>query len=138
VLTAETSEIVSTQEQEEIPAEDIPAEHSDEGQSQLMHISVQALSGASTGDTVAVTISIGGKRGLALVDTGSTNTFIDMKFALKTNCIVVNNSTKTVKVAGGGCLHSGGHIPDWDFSICAVPFNHSFNHFSEIYFIRCC
>jgi hypothetical protein len=58
----------------------------DPQQHQLMHISVQALSGTTSGDTIAVVINIGGKRGLALVDTGSTNTFIDLNFALKTNC----------------------------------------------------
>jgi hypothetical protein len=91
-----------------------------------MHIYVQALSGKSSGDTIAVVINIGGKRGLALVDTGSTNTFIDLNFALKTNGEILNNMAKTVKVAGGGSLTSGGHISNWNFSICAVPFNHSF------------
>jgi hypothetical protein len=101
-------------------------EQSEEPQQQLMHISAQAISGKNTGDTISVVICIGGKRGLALVDTGSTNTFIDVHFALKTNCEVINNNTKTVKVAGGGSLQSGGHIPEWDFTICAVKFSHSF------------
>jgi hypothetical protein len=87
VLTADDMDIVPKQEPEKISQEEMMTEQtSDPQQQQSMHISVQALSGKSSGDTIAVVINIGGKRGLALIDTGSTNTFIDMNFALKTNC----------------------------------------------------
>jgi hypothetical protein len=128
VLTAESSDLIPAPENEEpVTLEpQMQQEQPTEQPQQLMHISAHAISGKSTGDTIAVVICIGGKRGLALVDTGSTNTFMDVHFALKTKCEILNNPTKTVKVAGGGALQSGGHIADWDFTICAVTFNHSF------------
>jgi hypothetical protein len=73
--------------------------HSDnQEEQQLMHISSHAVSGTKSSDTITVTVCIGGKRGLALVDTGSTSTFIDVSFALKTSCQILNNSVKSVTV----------------------------------------
>jgi hypothetical protein len=93
---------------------------------QLMHISIQIVTGTKSANTITVIVAIGGKTGIALVDSGSTNTFIDVHFALKTNCVVLNNSTTTVHVAGGGALLSSGHIPDTAFSINGFPFTNSF------------
>ena len=69
---------------------------------------------------------VGGRQGVALVDTGSTNTFIDMKFALKSNFHLINTPTKKVTVAGGGSLSSGAYAPNTSFKICNETFSNDF------------
>jgi hypothetical protein len=51
-------------------------------------------------------LTIGGKKGIALVDSGSTDTFADYTFASTTNYPISSTSAKLVKVAGGGHLDS--------------------------------
>ena len=63
---------------------------------------------------------------MALVDTGSTHTFMDLKFSTKIQCTTVTNSMETVKVAGGGELQSGAHIPATPYTIQTHQFNNSF------------
>ncbi|XP_044367478.1 uncharacterized protein [Triticum aestivum] len=88
-----------------------------------MHISAQAVSGDSSESTIAVSIFLGGKKGVALIDTGSTNTFIDLKFSLKANCQLVNTPTQKVTVAGGGSLNSGAVAPNTNFKIYNEDFS---------------
>jgi hypothetical protein len=95
-LTSDNPEPAIKQEPEEIANEDSQSDNPEDNQ--LMHISSNAVSGIKSTDTITVTVCIGGKLGLALVDTGSTSTFIDVKFALKTSCQILNNSVKTVTV----------------------------------------
>jgi hypothetical protein len=49
-------------------------------------------------------VLIGGKQGVALVDSGSTDSFIDYTFASKIRCAIVSTAPLKVKVAGGGYL----------------------------------
>lgn len=89
---------------------------------QLMLISMQAIKGKSIAATFTLWVNIGGKRALALVDSGSTNTFIDMSFATKTNCTITKNNLQPVHIAGGGKLQTGAHIP----AACYNIQNHQF------------
>lgn len=73
---------------------------------QLMQISEQTVKGITDSSTLSLVITIGGKRGVVLLDSGSTNTFIDYKFAIKTNCKIINNEMTQVTIAGGGKLHT--------------------------------
>lgn len=36
-----------------------------------------------------------------LLDSGNTDTFIDYKFVVKTNCKIINSGMKRVTIAGG-------------------------------------
>jgi hypothetical protein len=47
-----------------------------------MHLSLQALHGILGEHTLSVQITNGGKQAMALIDAGSTNTFLDKDFAL--------------------------------------------------------
>jgi hypothetical protein len=76
--------------EEEIQQEELQQmenlEHSPE---HLMAISCQALDTSLPTSTPCVLISVGGKRTVALLDSGSTSTFIDLKFAIKANCTLL-------------------------------------------------
>jgi hypothetical protein len=91
-----------------------------------MSITDQALNATLPTSTPCVFITIGGKRTVALLDSRSTSTFIDQKFALKTTCHLLQAPLKEVQVAGGGTLNSVSYIPDYEFSIRTHQFSHSF------------
>jgi predicted aspartyl protease len=56
-------------------------------------------------------VTIGGKQGIALVDTGSSHTLMDLKFSTKINCTTTTTkSLEAVLVAGGGKLQTGATI----------------------------
>jgi hypothetical protein len=68
-------------------------------QPQLLVISSYAANGSSSPVTFSLIVLVGGKRGLASVDNGNTDTFLDYIFARKINCGVVSTASKRVKVA---------------------------------------
>jgi uncharacterized membrane protein YjjP (DUF1212 family) len=83
-------------------------------------ISSYATHGTSSTTTFDIIVSIGGKRGLALVDSGSTNTFIDYTFASKICCNIVSTTSKQVSsmscVSGYQCSDNTNilHYLGWD------------------------
>jgi hypothetical protein len=54
-----------------------------------MLLSVEALHGILGEGTLAVQIQIGTKKAVALIDLGSTNTFLDKSFALSNQLTLV-------------------------------------------------
>lgn len=76
--------------------------------------------------TYTLLVSIRGKRGVALLDNGSTHTFIDLEFAIKTGCKIVSNSLQNVIVAGGGTILAGSHIPLVEYCIKGEIFCNEF------------
>ena len=91
-----------------------------------MQISLQALSKKPPAKTFTLQVSMGGKCGIALVDSGSSHTFVDTNFIVKTSCPTVNNPLETVVVAGGGTLQTGSHTVDTPYTIQGHKFNNSF------------
>jgi hypothetical protein len=83
--------------------------------SELMHLSAHATEGTASIATFSLLIQIGGQQAVALVDSGSSNTFMDYKFALKTSCHLTPTAPKKISVAGGGHLLS-------EFSIHHTPY----------------
>jgi hypothetical protein len=75
-------------------------------QPQLLLLFSHAAKGTSSVATFSVIISMGAKRGLTLVDSGSTDTFLDYTFASKGNCNIIATPSKAVKVAEGGQLET--------------------------------
>jgi hypothetical protein len=71
---------------------------------QLLMISSHVVNGTFSAAIFSLILFIGGKRGLALVDSGSTDTFLDYTFARKLNCNIASTHPKRVKVARGGYL----------------------------------
>jgi predicted aspartyl protease len=67
-------------------------------------ISSHVDTGTSFAATFSIIVSIGGKSGIALVDSGSTYTFMNFASASKINCNIVSTSLKKVMVEGRGHL----------------------------------
>jgi predicted aspartyl protease len=56
-----------------------------------MHISAHAVSGQVTAGTFSVKVTVGGQTGIALIDTGSSSTFIVTLWIYKTSKLVKYN-----------------------------------------------
>lgn len=93
---------------------------------QCMQISSQAVGKKTTAKSFSLQVQIGGKCGIALVDSGSSHTFIDMKFTVKTTCHTVPTPMETVLVAGGGTLQSGSQVVETQYTIQGHKFKNSF------------
>jgi hypothetical protein len=76
----EEEEEVTADQQREMEEQALQQEN------QLMSITEQALETHPAASTPTVCITIGGKRTVALLDSGSTSTFIDQSFAIRANC----------------------------------------------------
>jgi hypothetical protein len=93
---------------------------------QLMLLSVEALHGIPGEGTLAVQLMIGNKKVVALIDSGSTNTFLDKTFAINHNFPLIPMAKKKVLVAGGGELVSDAILPQLDYSLARKTFSHDF------------
>jgi hypothetical protein len=69
---------------------------------QLLMILTHAAKGSSSPATFSTLIQIGGITGVALIDSGSTDSFIDYTFTSKSICSIVTATPMKVKVAWGG------------------------------------
>jgi hypothetical protein len=103
---------------------DTPTDHTD--QPQLLLISSHAVEGTSSAATFSVIVSIGGKKGIALIDSGSTNTFIDYTFTSKLSCSIQSTTSQRVKVVGGGYLYTFAHITSTTYYIQREEFTNGF------------
>lgn len=92
-----------------------------------MYILVAALEGAESNETISLLINIGGKPAVALVDSGSSNTFIDYDFAVRMNMPMRETAARTVTVAGGGTLTTTSFIPSCPFTIQKIKVQSDFN-----------
>jgi predicted aspartyl protease len=108
---------------EETPESSPPQQTED---TKLMHIYVQAVRGHPSRNTFTVPVLIAGKLATALVDTGSTHTFMDLKFSTKINCSTTSNAMEKVIVAGGGELLTGAHVPSISYMIQGHTFSNEF------------
>uniref|UniRef100_A0A453T4P9 Retrotransposon gag domain-containing protein n=1 Tax=Aegilops tauschii subsp. strangulata TaxID=200361 RepID=A0A453T4P9_AEGTS len=110
-------------EQEELEEQDI--EEQPQTEEHCMTISAQAMQSDNV-NTISILVQIGGKQGIALVDSGSNSTFISLKFALTTSCTILKDTTRAVTVAGGGTLWSGSYIPSTTFTAGHTKFQQQF------------
>ena len=122
LLTGEEPTDSSTEQEEITETEQAEQQPVDEN---CMHISLQAMS-TSRVSTLSVLVNIGGKQAVALVDSGSNSTFMNLKFALTTSCSIVRDTSRAVAVAGGGVLWSGAYIPATKFQMGKEQFEHPF------------
>jgi hypothetical protein len=61
---------------------------------QLLMLSTHAAKGTTSSTTFSVVIIMGGKRELTLIDSGSTNSFMDYTFSSKCNCDIISSVSK--------------------------------------------
>jgi hypothetical protein len=90
----------------------------------LMQISAEALHGIPGETTLSVLVQINGHQAVALIDSGSTTTFLDSEFVNKINLPIRQTTAHTVLVAGGGELQSAGYIPNCTFKIQNTEFTY--------------
>ncbi|KAE8814257.1 hypothetical protein D1007_08315 [Hordeum vulgare] len=90
-----------------------------------MTLSAQAMKSDDV-NTISLLVQIGGKQGIALVDSGSNSTFISLKFSLSTNCTILKDTSRAVAVAGGGTLWSGSYVPPTTFIARNTKFTQQF------------
>jgi hypothetical protein len=86
------------------------------------------VNGTSSATTFSLLVLIGGRKGVALVDSGSTHTFMDYSFATNTSCVITSAPSQSVTVAGGGKLNSAAIISSAEYSIQ----NESFVGYSKL------
>lgn len=83
-----------------------PAKKEDDNEEQLMQISTHAIQGTYGINTFSLITYVKGRKAVALVDSGSTNTFMNYEFALRSGCEIIEFDHNRVMVAGGGILNS--------------------------------
>jgi hypothetical protein len=97
-----------------------------EQKEKLMSISLSAMEGTQGEETISLCVVIGGMNAIALVDSGSSNTFMDYDFAVKLNLPMRNTTARTVTVAGGGTLVTNAVVQQCTFSIQKIKFESTF------------
>jgi hypothetical protein len=103
-----------------------PLAEAEQQQEQLMKISAAVYNGYPTASTISLLLSFPKTTAIALADTGSTTTFMDLDFAVKHKIPMTNTSAKSVTVAGGGTLTSSALAPNCRFTIQGQEFVTSF------------
>lgn len=123
----ETEELGEEMEEEEQPIEAEQEEKKEEKAEELLSISQSVVYGFDRPDTFSVLLKVNGRKAVRLIDSGSTGTFMDHKFALKSQCHLMNTKIKKVIVAGGGELKSELQVPEMDYEIQGEIFTNAFS-----------
>jgi hypothetical protein len=92
----------------------------------LLMLSSHAAQGSYSAATFSLLVTIGGRKGIALVDSGSTNTFMGYSFASKAQCPIISTVSRKVKVAGGGHLESAAIVTPTTYFIQNNEFQNEF------------
>jgi hypothetical protein len=95
--------------------------------SELMHLSIHATKGTASTTTFSLLLNIGGYQAVALVDSGSSHTFMDQAFSVKSNCHTRAASMKKIAIAGGGHLISNSEVPEMTYTIQGNKFENGFH-----------
>lgn len=125
VINMLTGEEPKDQSEEQETGSEEEQEDNTPAQEKCMRISAQAMDPDSV-NTISILIQVGGKQAVALVDSGSNSTFMNLSFALKTSCTILKDKSRSVAVAGGGKLWSGAYIPDTYFTAAKHKFLQTF------------
>jgi hypothetical protein len=89
-------------------------------------ISSHAGNDTSSAAAFSLVVTIRGKRGVALVDSGSTYIFMDYSFASQLNCPITNIIPKGVRVVGGGSLDTNAIMTDVSYTVQKETFTNDF------------
>lgn len=117
--------VLTGEDPTEQPKEQEELEEQQQTEEHCMTISAQAMQSDNV-NTISILVQIGGKQGIALVDSGSNSTFISLKFALTTSCTILKDTSRAVTVAGGGTLWSGSFVPTTTFTAGHTKFQQQF------------
>jgi hypothetical protein len=121
------AEILEEQvEPNDVPLHEQQANIQEEQPEQLMNISVVAYSGCPSNSTISLLLQFNKATAIALADTRSTSTFMDLAFARKHNFPLTPCKQQLVTVDGGGTLSSDVIAYDCKFSIQGHQFTTNF------------
>jgi hypothetical protein len=95
-------------------------------QPQLLVISSHVANGTSLAATFSLVVTIAGRRGVALVDNGSTDTFMDYFFAGQLNYHIANTVATKVIMAGGDSLNTSAIMTDVCYTMQRETFTNNF------------
>lgn len=101
-----------------------PEKNGEEGQ--LMQISTHAVQGTCGANTFSLITQVNGRRAVALVDSGSTNTFMNYDYAVRSNCAIEEAKERKIMVAGGGMLVSNVKTGQIAYKVQGLEFNTAF------------
>ncbi|XP_073355335.1 uncharacterized protein [Aegilops tauschii subsp. strangulata] len=101
-------------------------EEGTEQQEQAMFVCAHAMGQQLAVHSPTVIVHVNGKRAVALLDTGSSISFISEQFAIKSNCQFLPVRPRKVSVAGGGLLLSAVVVPNCVFQLAKLKLEHSF------------
>lgn len=73
-------------------------------------LSVHALAGTESIQTIRLKATVGGQFMLLLVDSGSSHTFVIQSFAERANCTITSAPAVPIRVANGQFLHSDSQV----------------------------
>jgi hypothetical protein len=80
------------------------------------HLSVDAVAGTDTVNTVRIQASVGDQAMILLVDSGSSNSFVNRRFAERAGCIITPAPPVSVKVANGQLMLSDSQVTELQWS----------------------
>jgi hypothetical protein len=92
----------------------------------MMQISAAAYTGAVDEATISLLIKLKEVPAVALADTGSTNTFLDLQFAMDHDIELTPATPRRVKVAGGVILISNSIAYNHQFMVQGTTFSADF------------
>lgn len=93
---------------------------------ELMHLSAHDVEGTAGLATFSLILNIGVQKAVALVDSGSSHTFMDYNFAVSSNYTLKPTHTRKIAIAGGGHLISNATVPFLSYSIQGHKFCSNF------------
>jgi hypothetical protein len=120
--------MLSKEEEDQEYLEELSAEAALEEQEELQaQISAHAIHGTTPANNTSILhIMVGKKKAVALVDTGSSGTFIDSKFAQKAGCKISSAKPMTVIVANGAEIKSNAACSDCQYTVQGYTFKNDF------------
>lgn len=94
---------------------------------ELMQLSAHALEGTAGPATFSLLLQIANYKAVALVDSGSSHTFMNYKFAIASNLHLKPTNARKIAIAGGGHLTSTATVPNLEYSVQGHQFSSNFH-----------
>jgi hypothetical protein len=95
----------------------------DIAEAEQLSLSIHALAGTDSGDTIRLRTSVGNQSLLILVDSGSTGSFLNSAMLPRIQCAAQATTPVTVKLANNEIMHYDQWIPSLTWSIQGEKFN---------------
>jgi hypothetical protein len=95
----------------------------DIAEAEQLSLSIHALAGTDSGDTIHLRASVGNQSLLILVDSGSTGSFLNSAMLPRIHCAAQATTPVTVKLANNEIMHCDQWIPSLTWSIQGEKFH---------------